>query len=97
MLICALAVVIGGIVQYPWYDAMFFPLLALLPASRLDAWLVGRIALISILVLPGVGIATYQYREARVAVPVFTACFLVAAALGKLQRATSPPTGPEWS
>jgi len=87
MLICALAVVIGGIVQYPWYDAMFFPLLALLPASRLDAWLVGRIALISILVLPGVGIATYQYREARVAVPVFTACFLIVAALGKLQAA----------
>jgi hypothetical protein len=85
MLICALAVVIGGIVQYPWYDAMFFPLLALLPASRLDAWLVGRIALISILVLPGVGIATYQYREARVAVPVFTACFLIVAALGKLR------------
>jgi hypothetical protein len=97
MLICALAVVIGGIVQYPWYDAMFFPLLALLPASRLDGWLVGRITLISILVLPGVGIATYQYREARVAVPVFTACFLIAAALGKLRRATSPPTGPEWS
>ncbi len=85
MLICALAVVLGGIVQYPWYDAMFFPLLALLPASRLDAWLVGRTVLISGLVLPGVGISTHQYREARVAVPVFMACFLVSAALGKLQ------------
>ena len=30
-----LALVLGDIVQYPWYDAMFFPLLALLPASRL--------------------------------------------------------------
>jgi hypothetical protein len=85
MLICALAVVLGGIVQYPWYDAMFFPLLALLPASRLDTWLVGRTALISILLLPGVGITSHQYREARVAVPVFMACFLVSAALGKLQ------------
>ena len=95
MLICALAVVLGGIVQYPWYDAMFFPLLALLPASRLDSWLVGRITLISGLILPGVGISVYQYRDARVAVPVFTACFLAAAALGKLQasRATASETG----
>jgi hypothetical protein len=88
MLICALAVVVGGIVQYPWYDAMFFPLLALLPASRLDAWLVGRIALISILLLPGVGITGHQYHNARVAVPIFTACFLVFAAFGKLQAAS---------
>lgn len=91
MLVCALAVVLGDIVQYPWYDAMFFPLLALLPASRLDTWLVGRIVLISGLLLPGVGISTAQYREARVAVPAFLACFLVAAALGKLGR---PPADP---
>ena len=93
MLICALAVVLGGIVQYPWYDAMFFPLLALLPASRLDSWLVGRTVLISSLILPGVGISSYQYREARVAVPVFTACFLVCAALGKLQAARGDGVG----
>jgi hypothetical protein len=66
-----------------------------LPASRLDTWLVGRIVLISGLVLPGVGISVHQYREARVAVPVFTVCFLAAAALGKLQasRATADETG----
>jgi hypothetical protein len=85
MLVCALAVVLAGFVQYPWYDAIFFPLLALLPASRLDTWLVGRNALISILLLPGVDISVYQYRQARVAVPVFMACFLASAALGKLQ------------
>jgi hypothetical protein len=89
MLICAVAVVVGGIVQYPWYDAMFFPLLALLPPSRLDVWLVGRNALISALVLPGVGISTLQYREARVVVPVFTACFLIAAAWGRLRSASA--------
>jgi hypothetical protein len=91
MLVCALAVVLGDIVQYPWYDAMFFPLLALLPASRLDAWLVGRTVLISGLLLPGVGIAVYQYREVRVAAPVFLACFLISAACGKL---TGPASGP---
>lgn len=84
MLVCALAVVLGDIVQYPWYDAMFFPLLALLPASRLDTWLVARTAAISGLLLPGIGITTFQYREVRVAVPVFLACFLAAAARGKL-------------
>jgi hypothetical protein len=91
MLICGLAVVMGGIVQYPWYDAMFFPLLALMPASRLDVWLVGRTALISMLVLPGVGISTFQYREARVAVPVFIGCFLIFAALGRLRAASEGP------
>jgi hypothetical protein len=40
---------------------------------------------ISGLLLPGIGITTLQYREVRVAVPVFTACFLAAAALGKLR------------
>jgi alpha-1,6-mannosyltransferase len=87
MLICALAVILAGIVQYPWYDAMFFPLLALMPASRLDTWLVGRTALISGLVLPGVGITAHQYGAARIAVPIFMACFLVAAALGQLRAA----------
>ena len=67
-----LALVLGDIVQYPWYDAMFFPLLALLPASRLDGWLVARITVISGLLLPGIGITTAQYREVRVVVPVFT-------------------------
>ena len=85
MIVCALAVVLGDVVQYPWYDAMFFPLLALLPASRLDTWLVGRTVLISGLLLPGVGITTGQYREVRVAVPAFLACFLAAAALDKLR------------
>lgn len=85
MLVCALAVVLGDVVQYPWYDAAFFPLLALVPASRLDAWLAGRAVLISGLLLPGVGITTGQYREVRVAVPAFLACFLAAAALGKLR------------
>ena len=41
------------------------------------------------LLLPGIEITTLQYREVRVAVPVFTACFLAAAALGKL-RAREP-------
>jgi hypothetical protein len=85
MLVCALALVLGDIVQYPWYDAMFFPLLALMPASRLDGWLVARITVISGLLLPGIGITTEQYREVRAAVPVFTVCFLAAIALGKLR------------
>ena len=85
MLVCALALVLGDIVQYPWYDAMFFPLLALLPASGLDGWLVARISVISGLLLPGIGITTAQYGEVRVVVPVFTVCFLTVAALGKLR------------
>lgn len=87
ILVCALAVVLGGTVQYPWYDAMFFPFLALMPASLLDTWLVGRIVLISCVVLPGVGIKGSQYRDARVVVPAFMIAFLVAVVLGKLRSA----------
>jgi hypothetical protein len=89
VLVCALAVVLGGIVQYPWYDAMFFPLLALFPASSLDAWLVGRITLISCVILPAVPIHVDQYRVARVLVPAFMIAFLVALGTGKL-RAVKP-------
>lgn len=91
VLVCALAVVLGGIVQYPWYDAMFFPLLALLPASSLDAWLVARITLISCVILPAVPIHVDQYRVARVVVPAFMIAFLVALAAGKLRPARPLP------
>lgn len=84
VMICALAVIMGGIVQYPWYDAMIFPVLALLPASRLDAWLTGRTVLISCVVLPGIAVKDFQYREARVVVPVFMIAFLIALATGKV-------------
>jgi hypothetical protein len=91
ILVCALAVTLGGIVQYPWYDAMFFPLLALFPASSLDAWLVGRITLISCVILPAVPIRGDQYRDVRVLVPVFTIAFLVTLAAGKLRAAKALP------
>jgi hypothetical protein len=91
VLLCALAVVLGAIVQYPWYDAMFFPLLALFPASSLDAWLVARITLISCVVLPAVPIHPDQYRVARVLVPAFMIAFLVALATGKLRAAKPVP------
>jgi hypothetical protein len=91
ILICALAVVLGGMVQYPWYDAMFFPFLALLPTSRLDAWLTARLVLISCVLLPGVGIKVDQYREARILVPAFMIAFLLALAAGKVFAPSSQP------
>lgn len=41
-------------VQAPWYDALIFPLLALMPASALDYLLLTRCLLLSEMVLPGV-------------------------------------------
>jgi alpha-1,6-mannosyltransferase len=41
-------------VQAPWYDALLFPLLALMPASRLDYLLVTRCFLLGEMLLPGV-------------------------------------------
>ncbi|MFC7381051.1 polyprenol phosphomannose-dependent alpha 1,6 mannosyltransferase MptB [Sphaerisporangium rhizosphaerae] len=40
-------------VQHPWYDALLFPLLALMPAGRLDGLLVTRSVLTSLIYLPG--------------------------------------------
>jgi alpha-1,6-mannosyltransferase len=41
-------------VQAPWYDALIFPLLALMPASWLDYLLIARCLLLSEMLLPGV-------------------------------------------
>ncbi|MBB4937568.1 hypothetical protein FHR32_001873 [Streptosporangium album] len=40
-------------VQHPWYDALLFPLLALMPAGRLDGLLIARGAVTSLIYLPG--------------------------------------------
>lgn len=40
-------------VQHPWYDAMLFPLLALLPRTPLDALLVARGVVASLAYVPG--------------------------------------------
>ncbi|MFC4584495.1 polyprenol phosphomannose-dependent alpha 1,6 mannosyltransferase MptB [Sphaerisporangium corydalis] len=40
-------------VQHPWYDALLFPLLALMPASRLDGPLVLRGVVTGLIYLPG--------------------------------------------
>ena len=41
-------------VQTPWYDALIFVLLTLMPASGLDYLLIARCLLLTELVLPGV-------------------------------------------
>ncbi|MFC5749866.1 hypothetical protein [Actinomadura rugatobispora] len=68
----AVACVVLSPVQYPWYDAAFLPLLALVRPSRLDELLIVRGALLTAIVLPGIGIATPQYEAARVVVLLFT-------------------------
>jgi hypothetical protein len=40
-------------VQHPWYDALLFPLLALMPASRLDGLLIARGVVTTLIYLPG--------------------------------------------
>ena len=44
--------------QRPWYDAMIFPLLALMPATRLDWIVVVRALAAAIGEVPGVGLRT---------------------------------------
>ena len=53
MLALAVASLVVLPVQTPWYDALIFVLLALMPASGLDCLLVVRCLLLTELVLPG--------------------------------------------
>lgn len=45
--------VLTAAMQHPWYDAMLFPLLALLPLSRLDGLLLLRLTVSSFAYVPG--------------------------------------------
>lgn len=54
MLALSLAWLVVFPVQAPWYDALVFALLALMPASRLDYLLIARSLLLSEMLLPGV-------------------------------------------
>ncbi|HWF82145.1 MAG TPA: hypothetical protein VN695_16300 [Streptosporangiaceae bacterium] len=55
MLALAIASIVVLPVQTPWYDALIFVLLALMPASNLDYLLIARCLLLTELVLPGAG------------------------------------------
>jgi hypothetical protein len=54
--------------QYPWYDAMLLPLLAVLPMrpyARLDGLLVVRGVILAVMTLPGVRVDGYQHLAVR--------------------------------
>jgi hypothetical protein len=84
VLAVAIAVVLVAPVQYPWYDVMVFPLIALMPPSGFDAAIVARSALIGCLIMPGIAIPVSQFEAERILVPVFLAVFVVATAFGRL-------------
>ncbi|GLZ11517.1 hypothetical protein Acsp04_17520 [Actinomadura sp. NBRC 104425] len=88
----AIACVVMSPVQYPWYDAAFLPLLALLPLTRFDEALVVRGAVLSVVLLPGIGTAPSQYEAARVAVLLFSAA-LVLVCLFTVRARTPAPAG----
>ncbi|MCW2860911.1 MAG: hypothetical protein JWP48_2619 [Actinoallomurus sp.] len=49
-------------VQHPWYDAMLFPLLALLPRSRLDLVIIARFLVSCLAYVPGMPTILRPYR-----------------------------------
>ncbi|WP_207944469.1 hypothetical protein, partial [Actinomadura rubrisoli] len=82
----AIACVVVSPVQYPWYDAAFLPLLALLRPSLFDEVLTVRIALLSCVLLPGIGTVPAQYDAVRIIVAVSFIALAVLCA-GPLSRA----------
>lgn len=49
-------------VQHPWYDAMLFPLLALLPQTRLDLLIIARLTISSLAYAPGMPTALRPHQ-----------------------------------
>ncbi|GAA0331559.1 hypothetical protein NE235_20640 [Actinoallomurus spadix] len=76
--------------QYPWYDAMLLPILALLP-YRLDWTLIARGVMLGLCTLPGVRVNGYQHFYVRWANLVWLAVFIVVVWWGTRRTAAGPP------
>ncbi len=84
--------------QYPWYDAMLLPLLAVLPRTpyaRLDWLLILRGVMLGVMTLPGVRVSGYQHLGVRWANLAWLILFVAAVWWGTRRNAdTEPATEP---
>jgi MFS family permease len=81
--------------QYPWYDAMLLPMLALLPYRRLDWTVVVRGTMLGVFTLPGVRVNGYQHLGVRWANLLWLAVFvLVVWRTSRRTPAAEPPVEP---
>ncbi len=78
MLALAIASLVVLPVQTPWYDALIFVLLALMPASGLDYLLITRCLLLTELVLPGAAPDTGAFSMLAAAISHVGLFFLLA-------------------
>ncbi|GGP77362.1 hypothetical protein GCM10010140_01610 [Streptosporangium pseudovulgare] len=104
-LACCLGWLLTSPMQHPWYDALLFPLLALMPACRLDGLMLVRGVVTSLVYLPGaVGLLTlpptplvrwvaevYRPWVAPLASDVVIACVVALALAGRLGARPLPP------
>ncbi|MFA1552285.1 polyprenol phosphomannose-dependent alpha 1,6 mannosyltransferase MptB [Actinomadura chokoriensis] len=91
-------------VYFPWYEAMLFPLVALVPASRLDGIEIGRTAVASVASVPGLGVVItalpMQLTAAITAMIVtplvllVTGIMLVHGSLARSRRSARAGSGP---
>jgi hypothetical protein len=77
--------------QYPWYDAMLLPMLALLPYRRLDWTVIVRGVILAVFTLPGVRVNGYQHLGVRWANLVWLAVFVAVVWWGTRRTAAEPP------
>lgn len=98
-------------VQHPWYDALLFPLLALMPAARLDGLLIARGVVTSLIYLPGaLGLLqlqptaltrwiaeTYRPWVAPLAADLLILCVVVLSFAGALRPRPLPPVAGGYS
>ncbi|MEU9832885.1 polyprenol phosphomannose-dependent alpha 1,6 mannosyltransferase MptB [Streptosporangium sp. NPDC048047] len=104
-LACCLGWLLTSPMQHPWYDALLFPLLALMPACRLDGLMLVRGVVTSLVYLPGAaGLLTlpptpvvrwaaevYRPWVAPLASDVVIACVVALALAGRLGARPLPP------
>ncbi|MFL6052946.1 MAG: hypothetical protein ACJ72W_08545 [Actinoallomurus sp.] len=78
--------------QYPWYDAMLLPTLALLPYRRLDWMLIVRGVMLGLFTLPGVRVNGYQHFGVRWANLLWLIVFVLLVWRGTRRTAVESPT-----
>ncbi|MCO5999163.1 hypothetical protein [Actinoallomurus rhizosphaericola] len=76
--------------QYPWYDAMLLPILALLSYRRLDWMLILRGVMLGVFTLPGVRVNGYQHFYVRWANLVWLIVFIVVVWWGTRRTGAEP-------
>jgi hypothetical protein len=98
VVVVAFGTTLASPLQYPWYDAMLLPLLAVLPLTPyagLDRLLIARGVMLGVMTLPGVRVNGYQHLGVRWANLAWLLVFVGVVWWGSRRQEDPPEAVPE--